>query len=713
HPAALLAPPGEQRLGAGVRLQAAERAAAAAAAPDAYRQVPPFDGPAVFHLGGGEAGADPGAEEDHEGAAGAPPGPEPHLGLSEGPGAVDDEAGDGAGQQRPGAQQGFEGDRVPADGLAVHDGAPVRGVLDDAGDTDADAEQACGGEAGRVEHVGDAGADVVDDDLDVVAPLLQRALGAGHLGQGEVEQFDADAGLPHVHADQVPAERRHPQQGAGPAAVGVHAARLLDQAVGDQVGHHVAHRAGAEPGRRAEFEAAEGAVEVQPLEDGRAVGPPEVPHRASAPPRHTVPSHSPAAPGPPGPAPVRPATYRHVTERDVLRHLSHAVNRPAGRAGGAPPARRKTVRGPCAASLRWRGAWRVQVPRSRRRTHETAHRAGHPQLVHQLLQGRGQAPGGAQGPGRTALGGPRRPGLAGPRGARPQPSRHRARRPAGRGGAALPAGAARIPAPQHVLPVPDHPPPRGGVPDDRPQRGRGRPRGQLGGRLHVHRPGLLAVPAGPEGAGVRGTVRGEPHPGGADRPHQGPSVRLPGRAARLSRTPRLRPPPGCRHRRKRSRRVGKGNRPRMREVRELAAPAVQFVKRRRDPVAVQTLRSTAAATVAYVIAVRLSPEAAPLTAPLTALLVVQVTLFSTLTTGVRRVNAVVAGVVVAILFSLLVGLTWWSLGLLILASLLVGHLVRVNEFVPEVAISAMLVLGVTHHGDTAWARIVETLIGAV
>src|SRR5690606_39068589 len=49
--------------------------------------------------------------------------------------------------------------------------------------------------------------------------------------------------------------------------------------------------------------------------------------------------------GPPGPAPVGPATYLHgVTERDVLRHLSHAVNRPAGRSGGAPPARRKTVR---------------------------------------------------------------------------------------------------------------------------------------------------------------------------------------------------------------------------------------------------------------------------------------------------------------------------------------------------------------------------------
>lgn len=128
---------------------------------------------------------------------------------------------------------------------------------------------------------------------------------------------------------------------------------------------------------------------------------------------------------------------------------------------------------------------------------------------------------------------------------------------------------------------------------------------------------------------------------------------------------------------------------------------------------VQAFRSAAAATIAYVVALRLSPEAAPLTAPLTALLVVQVTLFATLTNSIRRVNSVVAGVLVAIAFSQLVGLTWWSLALLIVASLAVGNLVRVHEYVPEVAISAMLVLGVTTVGDTAWARIVETLIGAV
>nr|WP_202532698.1 aromatic acid exporter family protein [Streptomyces sp. SID3212] len=138
-----------------------------------------------------------------------------------------------------------------------------------------------------------------------------------------------------------------------------------------------------------------------------------------------------------------------------------------------------------------------------------------------------------------------------------------------------------------------------------------------------------------------------------------------------------------------------------------------MVKRRREPAVAQTLRSTVAATIAYVVALRLSNEAAPLTAPLTALLVVQVTLFSTLTTGVRRVNSVVAGVLVAIGFSALVGLTWWSLGLIILASLVVGRIVRAGEFVPEVAISAMLVLGVTQVANTAWDRVLDTLIGAV
>ncbi|GAA2152574.1 aromatic acid exporter family protein [Kitasatospora kazusensis] len=137
-----------------------------------------------------------------------------------------------------------------------------------------------------------------------------------------------------------------------------------------------------------------------------------------------------------------------------------------------------------------------------------------------------------------------------------------------------------------------------------------------------------------------------------------------------------------------------------------------LLERRKDPVVVQTVRATVAATLAYAVAVRLSSEPAPLTAPLTALLVVQVTLYSTLTTGIRRVNSVVVGVLIAIGFSSVVGLSWWSLGLIILASLTIGQFVRVDEFVNEVAISAMLVLGVTRLASQAWDRVLETLIGA-
>ncbi|MEU5401359.1 aromatic acid exporter family protein [Streptomyces sp. NPDC005963] len=151
----------------------------------------------------------------------------------------------------------------------------------------------------------------------------------------------------------------------------------------------------------------------------------------------------------------------------------------------------------------------------------------------------------------------------------------------------------------------------------------------------------------------------------------------------------------------------------MPEARSATGRLASSVRRiRSEPAVTQTLRSTAAATIAYIVALWLSSEPAPLTAPLTALLVVQVTLYSTLTTGVRRVNSVVAGVLIASAFSLWVGLSWWSLGLIILASLIVGYVVRVSEFVPEVAISAMLVLGVTRVADTAWDRVLETLIGA-
>jgi uncharacterized membrane protein YccC len=126
----------------------------------------------------------------------------------------------------------------------------------------------------------------------------------------------------------------------------------------------------------------------------------------------------------------------------------------------------------------------------------------------------------------------------------------------------------------------------------------------------------------------------------------------------------------------------------------------------------QTGRLTVAAVVSYLIAHAIFPTMQPLTGPLTALLVVQTTLFATLTTSVQRVLSVVSGVVLAVLVSVAVGLTWWSLGLVIAASLVVGQLLRLREHLLEVPISAMLILGVYQTSIAATERIVETLIGA-
>jgi len=130
--------------------------------------------------------------------------------------------------------------------------------------------------------------------------------------------------------------------------------------------------------------------------------------------------------------------------------------------------------------------------------------------------------------------------------------------------------------------------------------------------------------------------------------------------------------------------------------------------------ALRLLRLTGAATGAYLVADAILPEARPLLAPLTALLIVQATLFGTLADSVRRILSVLAGVAVALVFSRFVGFSWWSLALLIAASILIGGLLRLGPHLLEVPISAMLVLSVSSSAGTAAdARISETLVGAV
>jgi uncharacterized membrane protein YccC len=141
---------------------------------------------------------------------------------------------------------------------------------------------------------------------------------------------------------------------------------------------------------------------------------------------------------------------------------------------------------------------------------------------------------------------------------------------------------------------------------------------------------------------------------------------------------------------------------------------VERLRRRGKAGVAWTVRLTAAAVASYVVADAVFGENVPLLAPLTALLVIQITPVSILRSGIERVISVVLGVTVAITFTSWVGITWWSLGTVVALSLVLGQAIRLGGNTIEVAISAMLVLGVGAGTveTAAWKRIAETLVGA-
>jgi len=138
-----------------------------------------------------------------------------------------------------------------------------------------------------------------------------------------------------------------------------------------------------------------------------------------------------------------------------------------------------------------------------------------------------------------------------------------------------------------------------------------------------------------------------------------------------------------------------------------------LVRRGRTP-GLRTAKTTLAAVLSFVVADWLGTSSQPVLAPLTALLVVQLTMYETVRHGFQRVISVLAGVLVAVGVADFVGLTWWSLGLVIAISLILGRLLRLGAHLLEVPISAMLVLavGAVRAEDVAEGRVYETLIGA-
>jgi hypothetical protein len=136
------------------------------------------------------------------------------------------------------------------------------------------------------------------------------------------------------------------------------------------------------------------------------------------------------------------------------------------------------------------------------------------------------------------------------------------------------------------------------------------------------------------------------------------------------------------------------------------------VPRRLWPTVINVFRLTTAAVISYLLTLATTSGAIDLTGPLTALLVMQASAYSTLKMGAIRVGAVLAGVLVATLVSIWIGLTWWSLGAVIAASLILAKVFRLGEQAMEAPISAMLILGVTNPNVAAEIRVLNTLIGA-
>ena len=140
----------------------------------------------------------------------------------------------------------------------------------------------------------------------------------------------------------------------------------------------------------------------------------------------------------------------------------------------------------------------------------------------------------------------------------------------------------------------------------------------------------------------------------------------------------------------------------------------RLASRREDgsPLGLRTAKTTLAAVISWELALRLPGSQPPVLAPLTALLVTQLTLVKTITGSLQRVASVTAGVLLALAVADLLGLHWWSVGLVIFASLALGQVLKLGSHRIEVPISALLVMTLGGTAGIARTRVLETLIGA-
>ena len=140
-------------------------------------------------------------------------------------------------------------------------------------------------------------------------------------------------------------------------------------------------------------------------------------------------------------------------------------------------------------------------------------------------------------------------------------------------------------------------------------------------------------------------------------------------------------------------------------------------QRLRDPVAwtsaVQLAKTVIAAVVAWLLATQAFGLPQPFLAPWSALLVVHATVYRTFSRGLRQVSGAVVGVVLAWALGTYVGLTPWSVSILLVIGLVIGSLRWFREESTAVAATGLIVLttGFATHDIVLLSRLFDTGIG--
>src|SRR5579875_2956768 len=159
-----------------------------------------------------------------------------------------------------------------------------------------------------------------------------------------------------------------------------------------------------------------------------------------------------------------------------------------------------------------------------------------------------------------------------------------------------------------------------------------------------------------------------------------------------------------------------------RVVAERAPATLTVVRHRAQPTAATIARLTVTAVFAYLIALPVPGVSRPVLAPLTALLVAQVSLYQTLRSALRRGGSVVAGVLVAVALSALVGFTWWTLALVIVLVLAAPGVQPAEEAVQDLCdkiagllgrIASGLVNGTVADSVGGWLDEAQTFAGEI